>query len=239
MDTHDVYVDETSYTQFKPLICVCTSADLVHSNSPGGIVPSILLRLACIDTGVEILKYLNLVGTKAGNYRAKPNSNFARLYRLTVGENPTVRFYRAQHLAHHFLGHEFHVEYESATSNGKPYLKATSVLPVEPIVTDEWFPTGTIRPEIKRKSRQSDCSDFSEKQQKSCSKTAVATRDKPAKQLGLTPDMDPIQHTASKVKPLSHVDMHYLSDTERSIVYEPKHNEPEEDYIDRIFDETF
>lgn len=133
------------------VLCECISI----SNSEKILTPkgkskptfacSFVMKLVEIDTGEEITCYLKHQKSKKGNATVKSNSKFAKLYRLTTGDNPRKRYSYAKQLAKHFNGKRFLVEYEiTKTQQNESYRKAINIKPASPIITDEWTINGVL-----------------------------------------------------------------------------------------------
>jgi len=138
--------------------CVATSQSekqiTPNDKSKPVLVCSFVLKLVEVATGEEITAYLPYVKSLKGNATVKPDSKFAKLYRLTIGDNPRKRYSDAKSLAGHFRGYEFLVSYsiESTAKNGK-YRKAEIIKPLNPIIGLGWSSTGKLQPKFKQKTK--------------------------------------------------------------------------------------
>lgn len=103
----------------------------------------------------QIIKYFNCTDSSTKSaYIVSGKSDFAKLYRITLGENPTKRYSRAQQLKDHFLEQWFIVKCEPAyqKNSGKKYLKVVHIEPQNPVRNDAWTSTGVMK-RTPRKSR--------------------------------------------------------------------------------------
>jgi hypothetical protein len=130
----------------QSVFCECVGWKQSISNINGVSQHSFVLDLCAIDSGEMLVKYLNCNSTTANRYTVKHNGDFAKLYRLTIGDNPTKRFSEAQYLVSHFLGCRFFAEYKTATGKNKiVYSKVISLKPEKPILNDAWTSTGMVK----------------------------------------------------------------------------------------------
>ncbi len=124
--------------------CVCVNTKTGTIAIKGGIKPVFLMELAN-DAGEILIKFFNVNKTPKGSYSVDRNGDFAKLYRLTIGENPVARFSRCDQLLTHFIGYQFFIEYEQAHSNRiGDYLRVTSIKPEFPFLGDGWTMTGHL-----------------------------------------------------------------------------------------------
>lgn len=129
----------------------CVETRIATIRVGAGIKPIFVLDLMS-ETGEIFTKFFGVDRTPAGNYTVKKNSDFAKLYRLTIGRNPAGGFFRCDRVLDHFLGHYFLVDYQLATSKNKgDYLKVTSITPQNPVVTDAWTLTGQLIKKVRAK----------------------------------------------------------------------------------------
>lgn len=146
--------DTTGWTVYEPAKCECIEAQTGKIDTPGGIKPVIILTMFCHEHDREMVYFCNAIKAKVSkkNYSVMPNSNFAKLYRITTGKNP--RFSKSQQLMKHFIGEWFHCEYcQSISKNGLPYFKVTSIKPLEPKTDKKWLPGGRL---IKGRKQQNE-----------------------------------------------------------------------------------
>ena len=139
----------------KP-IYKCIATRIVPRNKDGVVWDSFVLDLYCKETGKTVSRWLNCYKTPKGNYAVKHNSDFAKLYRLVFGKNPSKRFSKAHQLLPHFTGELFHVAEPIPAickKTGMPYLKTSHIEPVSPILTDEWTEDGRLIPSKKGKKQ--------------------------------------------------------------------------------------
>ncbi len=83
-------------------------------------------------------------------YKVPHNSDFAKLYRLTLGVNSTKHFSEAHKILHHFERQWFVVNYESAQSKNKKYFKVIIIAPFSPVTNDNWTLNGTLKKPSKK-----------------------------------------------------------------------------------------
>lgn len=106
---------------------------------------SFKFELMNVVTGEIAILYFNAMDGKSG-CKVKLNSKFAKLYRLTIGENPRKRYSKAHQLRSHFIGKKLRCKTESAQySNGDFYNRVTHAEPLIPIVKNEWTSTGILK----------------------------------------------------------------------------------------------
>ncbi|PHS69128.1 MAG: hypothetical protein COB23_07170 [Methylophaga sp.] len=149
-------IDRSGWTTYAPAVCECVGVRIANINTSGGAKTVFILELVTIEGGLFLTKFFNVNKTPKGNYSVQHNSDFAKIYRTTIGENPTSRFSRANQLLKHLMGCEFIAEYiDAKTILIEHYLKATKLTSTAPIVTDEWFETGTLK--AKKRSQKPKC----------------------------------------------------------------------------------
>lgn len=195
----------------------CVDSKIGSINTQGGVRPVFILELADIDTGELSIKFFNVELTKKGNHTVGRNSDFAKLYRLTIGENPSARFSRANKLLSHFHGHEFSITDEkSRDQHGKPFLKVTAIAPEYPVISDDWTTTGTLKMKSRKRSKNADSKgnekakvrqQVDKKKAKSRQKLGNAKTLQTPKTLGLEHDLDPINPYPIQHKNISHKPM--------------------------------
>ena len=120
----------------KNILCECVDISVT-----GTTKKPVLNLLLISESGSEFLKSFQAKTTKKGNITIDRNSEFAKLYRLTIGSNPSKRFSRCNELLKHFIGHEFMVDPDRICTSGiKPKVIMTS---------NEWAITGHLRRRFK------------------------------------------------------------------------------------------
>ena len=130
----------------QSVLCECVEWKQSISNINGIIQHSFVLDLCVVDTGEMLVKYLNCNSTTPNRYTVKHNGDFAKLYRLTLGSNPTKRFSDAGKLVSHFLDCRFFAEYKKTVAKNKiVYSKVVSLRPEKPILDDAWTSTGMVK----------------------------------------------------------------------------------------------
>ncbi len=183
-------------------LCQCVNTKIGAINIKAGKRPVFILELAS-DDGQLFIKFFNVNRTAKGNYTTDRNGDFAKLYRLTAGENPSARFSRCDKLLSHFVGHRFFISYELAGDrHGNDYLRATSIKPERSVVGDEWTLTGHLIINARKKPVKSSAKNrqrlgnFEAKNGQflgNCNSTQGQTTQ------GLEPVFDPIPHPLSKI----------------------------------------
>lgn len=130
----------------QAVLCECVEWKQSISNINGIGQQSFVLDLCIVDSGEMLVKYLNCNSTTPNRYTVKHNGDFAKLYRLTLGSNPTKRFSDAGKLVSHFLGCRFYAEYKTAMGKNKMvYSKVVSLRPEKPILSEAWTSTGMVK----------------------------------------------------------------------------------------------
>jgi hypothetical protein len=138
---------------------VIKTDEIVKVAKSGG--HSFKFELMNVLSGEIAILYFNAVVGK-NSYKVHPNSKFAKLYRLDIGENPRKRYCKAHQLRSHFIGKELRCKTEDAQySNGDYYNKVIEVEPVSPIVTDEWTSTGKLKGKCRGRYKSSEVSGIS------------------------------------------------------------------------------
>jgi len=139
-------IDKTGWTVHEAILCEYVDTRVAEISTPAGKKSVFIMGLVLLDTGVTLIKYLNVEKTPKGNYAIKHNSDFAKLYRLVIGDNPTARYSRARSLLSHLKSHQFIAKFQDTkAAQVEHYFKVTSLIPANPIVTDERFESGTLR----------------------------------------------------------------------------------------------
>lgn len=241
-------IDTTGWTVYEPAQCECVSAKPAKINTPGGQKPIFILELLT-DDGKEVIKYLNVKKLPSGNYSAAKESDFAKLYRLAIGDNPIKRFSKAQQLLSHFHGVKFIVSFEEhKAANNALYFKAITLQPVVPIIRDEWTATGKLKGKPRghykcqkhTRSRLLIGDDMATSRRNSGEGLDIENRVKPHFNLISSTNSAPLKHTTYNMKPLTHNAV--IRDKERQIrVYEYNRREHEtvDAYYERVINETF
>jgi hypothetical protein len=138
--------DKSGWTTYEPAECECVGARIASSRINGSIKPTFILEMYVPELELTAIKWLNVTKTPKGSYSVKQNSDFAKLYRLTIGYVNKRRFSKAHQLKNHIVGHQFIADFkQDKGADGDNYLKVTAIKPLNPIITDGWFPDGRIR----------------------------------------------------------------------------------------------
>jgi hypothetical protein len=94
----------------------------------------------------KIIKFFGCNLSEAGNHSVPHNSDFAKLYRTTIGSNPTKRFSKAHQLLPHLSSYYFAINYKLVEpSRAIPYLKVTRIKPKSIVRNDAWTLDGTLK----------------------------------------------------------------------------------------------
>lgn len=196
--------------------CQCVNTKIGTIAVKGGIKPIIIVELVT-DTGELLIKYFNVNKSAKGNYTVTRNGDFARLYRLTIGENPSARFSRADRLLNHLVGHRFLVDFvESVNKRDNYYYKVTSIYPLNPIVSEGWTATGHLIKSVRSKNKNlaKNCQRFGNIMAKSCQFSGNSNSALSHTPQGLKHDLYPIQHPPYQVE-TSHIlinkDINYIN----------------------------
>lgn len=249
--------EKYTWTITEPEECECSNVKVAQIQTPAGKKDVFVLELTSECTGKSLIKFFNVDKTLKSNYTVKHNSDFAKLYRVTTGENPIPRFSRADQLLSHLIGYEFVAEFINAISSaGIPYFKVTNLQPVIPIVTFEWFPTGQLKAKKRRRKQKVTANDELYKRKKTISNELTKVKKKTGNVLtmekAVTPHLNldsmevsiPLQDLASNIESLPHsvcessLSMGVKS-KERSFYYNPQKDETLERYHDRVINETW
>ena len=129
-----------------PVLCECIDTRIGTIPTAGGIKPVFIMQLQNEAIPEPLIKYFNCSRSKSGNHSVPHNSDFAKIYRSTLGDNPTKRFSKAHQLISHLSGYWFIASYERAQSRSrKQYLKVTHIKPEAPARNDAWTLDGTLK----------------------------------------------------------------------------------------------
>ena len=128
------------------ITCECIDTRIGEIYTQGGHKPAFILQLHSEEINGPLIKYFNCVSKTKSRYTVPHNSDFAKLYRLTLGQNPTKRFSKAHQLLSHFLGYRFIATLKQETlKNGQHYFKATHIEPETLCKNDAWTTNGTLK----------------------------------------------------------------------------------------------
>ena len=130
----------------EPVLCECIDTRIGTIPTAGGVKPVFIMQLQNEAIPEPLIKYFNCNLSDAGNHTVPHNSDFAKIYRSTLGDNPTKRFSKAHQLISHLSGYWFIASYERAQSRSrKQYLKVTHIKPEAPARNDAWTLDGTLK----------------------------------------------------------------------------------------------
>jgi hypothetical protein len=195
--------------------CRCVNTKTGSISTQAGKKPVLILELVTND-GELLIKFFNAELTPKGNHTTDRNSSFAKIYRLTLGENPQARFSRSDKLLGNFVGQYFLVKFEEAVSNKVGnYLRVTDIKPAQPIITDGWTITGHLIKAVRKKSgkNQSIFSQRLGKNQSIFGQFSVNDNSTQAQvKSGATDVLNPIQHPLSKIR-ASYIPTDYTRDS--------------------------
>jgi hypothetical protein len=227
------------------IVCECIDTRIGVISTPGGEKPIFIIELYAEGINASLIKFLSCSSKTKDHYTVRHNSDFAKLYRLTLGDNPTKRFSKANQLLPHFLGRRFLAEYVTETDKkGVRYLKATYISAENPVLSSAWIDTGTLKKVRKKRTFKSQKSgdeveksrrQIGEKQEKNRRQVGDSESLKAPISLGLEPDFNPIE------KPLIGKNT-YTQDhvpEPRILYYFQLENEMKDEYYDRVIDESF
>lgn len=239
--------DKSGWTVYEPVLCQCVGARIASSPIKGIVKPACILELLHLETGQEIIKWLGINKTPKGGYSVKPNSDFAKLYRVTKGYVTKARFSKANQLLKHFVGCEFITEFENAKgSRGNEYLRAKTIKPVNPIITDGWFPDGRLR----YKNWKPTGNGLETNWKKSGNELETRKAENPHLNLVSPSKITPLKDITSKIEPYTHVEPIPSSNDEYETTLEvlngmkiyrghQQPNETQEQYHERVISESF
>lgn len=138
--------DKTSWTVHEPAEFLCINAYTGNSNTQGGLKSVFILELYNEEMQISVTKFFNCNETKKENLTVSKNSDFACIYRASIGEDPRPRYSKAKQLLHHLIGLKFVCEYEEAKDrNGSLYFRAKKIVPVKPQTNEAWFLDGNLK----------------------------------------------------------------------------------------------
>ena len=204
----------------RAIQCECVDVRTGSIPTQAGRQPVLILDLHSDGLEFPVIKFFNAELTKSGNHTVSVDSDFAKLYRLTIGENPRKRFCEVRELLGHLLGYQFIVTAEQVLKrHGEAYLKVEKIKPVDPIYSSEWTSSGKQKGASRRRKtrRQVDDKLTTVRRQVDDKLTTVrrqvddAKSLQAAKTLGLQPFSIPqchyttVQQYNSTTDPLPHV----------------------------------
>ena len=226
--------------------CVCIDTRIGTISTPGGEKPVFILELYAEGINELLIKFFNCTSKTKGCYTVRHNSDFAKLYRLTLGVNPTKRFSRSQQLLRHFLESRFYAKYETATyKSGVSYLKVTHLEAEIPVLSSTWTDTGTLKKACKQRTfkpekkgddevksrRQVGDKEVKNRRQVGDDETLQASYS-----LGLDSVFNPTKTLPIQGKTTNTQD-HVLCEP-KIIHYYRRENETMDEYYDRVIDES-
>ena len=237
-------------------VCQCIDVRMGQSRVQGNkLEPVFIMELYNETSDKKIIKYLNCNrSTNSSNYKVPQNSDFAKLYRSTTGDNPTKRFSKAFQLMDHFLGYWFVAEFKLyKPSKGQEYLKVSHIRPANPARNEAWTLDGTLK-KTRRKAKFTPLKvgdkqaisrrPTGENEEKCRRPTGDSETLQTSKSLGL----EPVSNLTNKhpVKSnITNTQDHVLrgspvsNQASRVIDYLQLDGETQSDYFDRVIDDSF
>lgn len=233
-------IDTTGWTKHGPTKCECIEAKTGSIKTAGGPKDLIILTFVDLSSTEELLYFLNATKKKSDNYAVPRQSNFAKLYRLTTGKNPSSRFSKAQQLMNHFIGEYFICEYETAKSTkGHCYNKVTSIIPANIQQSDEWLSSGFTR----KKRRQINGNNLEKNWQIVGNQLETEISEKPRHIWRQLPIQSHNNIATSRVSTYQHApmgtDVKVINEREVVINYRQLPDETDDQYLDRVIDESW
>ena len=138
-----------------PVLCECIDTRIGTISTAGGVKPVFIMQLHNETIDEPLIKYFNCNLSNAGYYSVPHNSDFAKIYRTTIGTNPTKRFSKSHQLISHLSGFWFVASFERAhLRSRKHYLKVTHIKPNAPVRNDAWTLDGSLKKAVRNLSFQ-------------------------------------------------------------------------------------
>ena len=205
---------------------LCINAKVGSIPTSGGIKPVLIVELTN-DAGEIAIKFFNAKLTAKGNLSVDRNSDFAKLYRLTTGNNPIPRFTRCNQLMGHLIGYQFIADTDQAISKKhENYLRVTNIKPLNPITGDTWCLTGHMIKNVRVKSNK-----LAINKQRNGNKLAISWQfvgngDSTLghNERGLEGSFNPIQHPPSKIGTFNILHSLRYKENEKYLNYSPPDN---------------
>lgn len=232
----------------------CIDARIVNTNHSGKRNPSILLEFYS-DGDEKHIMYFNVVTNKEG-YAVRHDSKFACLYRLALGTNPIKRFSKVHQLMKHLIGVEFYIKNsQTKYDNGVSYQKVNDCSPVSPLCSEEWNKSGRLMPK-RKEHRGGNTSDKLEIFRKSTGDELETGRKLVGNELETLNGCKPHKHLVSEANlPRNNVQRNkeQRNNVQSDDVYNliainqgntvtnhmRREGESNDEYYDRVIDETF
>lgn len=237
-----------------PVLCECIDTRIGSIITIGGVKPVFIMQLQNEAIPEPLIKYFNCNLSEAGNHSVPHNSDFAKVYRSTIGINPTKRFSKAHQLISHLSGYWFIASYVEAQSRSrKQYLKVTHINPEAPVRNDAWTLDGSLKKAAKNSPFQTtkNGDEMATKWRRNGETMATKWRRNGdgetldgANSLGLEAVFHPIKTLPNQDK-TTNTQGHVLSvalpltQTSNVFNYYRLANEPTSDYYDRVVDSSF
>ena len=136
-----VGVSASTISDWIPARCINVRIGNIH-----GRVSIIIVLETSGDDPKEVLRFFS---AKKGNGKAKDyivphDGALAKLIRITLGVHPRKRYCKAQQLARHLIGHNFLIQPELSQTEGSAYWKTKTIKPEIMMSSEEWSATGTL-----------------------------------------------------------------------------------------------
>jgi hypothetical protein len=219
------------------------------------LAPVFIMELYNETIDKPIIKYLNCNRTSNdSNYKVKPDSDFAKLLRLTTGEIANKRFSKAFQLKNHFLGYWFIAEFELyQPPKGPEYFKVSHIKPETPIRNDAWTIKGTLKKTRKKPSfAPLEAGDKEATKGRQVGENEAINKrqvgEQEALQTPISLGLEPVFQSTNKDNSTSNVtntqdhvvsDDIFLNQTINVFHYSRLENETTNDYFDRVIEISF
>lgn len=253
--------DITNWTVYEPAEFLCINAYTGSIKTPGAIKPVFILELYNDEKQISIIKFFNCKKTKKGNLVVDKNSDFACIYRISLGEDPSPRYSKAKQLLGHLIGLNFICEYEQAKDrNGSLYFRAKKMQPAKPQTGQTWFSNGKLKNKKgsrgrRRVSSKPDHHKEKSSEQRPSNKQAITEKNvgndletsNPANTIignGLGhissayQDTTYVNNSVGSLRHEEYMDVEDISDREHVYRYQRKSGESDDEYIDRVINHS-
>lgn len=231
------------WTIYEPQPCLCVDGRVGYNRNQ----PVLILDFLTVDEERKVVGFFNVTETAKGGYTVGDKSKFAKLYRLTIGDNPKRLKGKAHQLIKHFIGECLVVSFKEAqTDKGVFHFKAEEIKPIEPIITHEWFSTGELKGKVRGRYRDK----VLHRQQKSRNnldeswisignKLEIKKTEKVPNDLGSCEISNTSKHKTLGVSTLIDTKLEVINDKEKVFTYYQGEDESLDDYYQRVIDESF
>ncbi|WP_341325920.1 hypothetical protein [Methylotuvimicrobium sp. KM2] len=215
------------------ILCECVDTKIGSIRVKSGKKPVFIFELVS-DTGELFIKFFNANKTPKGNYSVARNSDFARLYRLSTGNNPIKKFSECQKLIKHMSGYMFLASFEAARDRrGNEYNRVIALKPAEPIISGEWTITGHLIKGVRQPGKN--WGHFGENPGKNWGKTGESNSTSGQVNSGATAVFNPIQHLPCHIEAYQVGSRHSINTIKGLSVHSP----PTDSDLKVVFDSEF